>query len=112
MKYGIEIRPWGFYNAPYRKFQLGLFMRGHGEQKEFVAMPAQWAERKPEDYNRECPPLLSLDDSDAQKLIDALWDAGLRPTQGNGSAGQLQATERHLADLQKISDKLLGKLLS
>ena len=38
----------------------------------------------------------------AKRLIDALWDAGVRPSNGEGSAGQLGATERHLEDMRKL----------
>jgi hypothetical protein len=38
----------------------------------------------------------------AQTLMDDLWSSGLRPTEGSGSAGALAATERHLADMQKL----------
>ena len=53
-------------------------------------------------------PFLRLDHSDAQTLIDDLWQAGLRPSEGTGSAGSLKATENHLKDMQKITFKLLG----
>lgn len=39
----------------------------------------------------------------AQSMIDALWHAGIRPTEGSGSAGSLAATERHLADIKAIA---------
>lgn len=48
----------------------------------------------------------------AQKLMDELWECGLRPTAGAGSAGQLEAVERHLADTRKLNDRILDKLLS
>lgn len=38
----------------------------------------------------------------AQDLIDQLWQAGLRPTEGSGSAGSLAATERHLEDMRTL----------
>jgi hypothetical protein len=48
-----------------------------------------------------------LDPNEAQTLMDDLWQAGLRPSEGSGSAGSLAATERHLADMQKIAFKFL-----
>jgi hypothetical protein len=48
------------------------------------------------------PSLVSLPELAAQDLIDRLWSAGLRPTEGSGSAGALAATERHLKDLQRL----------
>lgn len=47
-------------------------------------------------------PTLTISNSEAQVLMDDLWHAGLRPTEGTGSAGSLAATERHLKDMQKI----------
>lgn len=50
----------------------------------------------------EIPPVLSLDETEAQQLIDQLWDAGVRPTNGAGSVGQLAATEKHLNDMRAL----------
>jgi hypothetical protein len=47
-------------------------------------------------------PMLKLEQEDAQLLMDELWQAGLRPSEGTGSAGALAATERHLKDMQTI----------
>ena len=52
-----------------------------------------------------------LEPEDAQVLMDSLWDAGLRPTQGHGTAGQLSATQAHLDDMRAITaDKLKVQL--
>ena len=45
---------------------------------------------------------MRLTRNEAQELMDALWDAGLRPTEGSGSAGALAATQAHLKDMQRI----------
>ena len=47
-------------------------------------------------------PTLSIPTEDAQTLMDDLWQAGLRPTEGTGSAGSLAATERHLKDMRRL----------
>ncbi len=47
-------------------------------------------------------PSFSLEKEDAQKLMDSLWDCGLRPSEGSGSAGALAATQRHLDDMRKL----------
>lgn len=54
-------------------------------------------------------PMLKLDQEAAQLLMDELWSAGLRPSEGTGSAGSLAATERHLKDMQAIALGLLRK---
>lgn len=43
-----------------------------------------------------------LTEGDAQQLMDELWNVGLRPSQGKGSAGQLEATRAHLEDMRKL----------
>lgn len=48
-----------------------------------------------------------LDLTEAQSLMDDLWQCGLRPTKGSGSAGSLAATEKHLNDMRKIVSKKL-----
>jgi len=48
------------------------------------------------------PAAMRLLDEQAQELIDKLWMAGYRPTEGKGSAGVLAATERHLADMRRL----------
>jgi len=64
---------------------------------EFVELPAG----APADST------FNLDGQEAQELIDALWNCGLRPTQGKSSIGRLEAVERHLADMRTIAfDKL------
>jgi len=51
-----------------------------------------------------CPdPITTLRDQEAQQLMDDLWMAGIRPSEGSGSAGSLKATQNHLEDMQKIA---------
>lgn len=50
---------------------------------------------------------LRLSGQEAQMLIDAMWDAGLRPSEGSGSAGAMLATQNHLADMRKLVAKQL-----
>lgn len=47
-------------------------------------------------------PAMRIEFDDAQRLMDALWHAGLRPTEGRGSAGALAATQRHLDDMRHL----------
>lgn len=47
-------------------------------------------------------PTFRLEQETAQAFMDALWDCGIRPAQGTGSAGSLAATERHLEDMRKL----------
>jgi hypothetical protein len=53
-------------------------------------------------------PTLRISYDDAQRMMDRLWDIGIRPTEGQGSAGMLAATERHLTDMRAIAFDALG----
>lgn len=46
-------------------------------------------------------PLLTIDDSAAQRLMDELWHCGIRPKEV-GAIGALAATERHLNDMRRL----------
>ena len=51
------------------------------------------------------PPVMVLRNEQAQALMDRLWECGLRPSEGTGSAGALAATQKHLEDMRKIAFK-------
>lgn len=76
--------------------------RGKGEYVKGVELGEMDLEHEPLDWN----PIL-IDVGLAQSLMDELWHCGIRPTEGNGSAGQAAATDRHLTDMQKLSWELL-----
>ena len=47
-------------------------------------------------------PSLRLTQTAAQQLMDNLWQCGLRPTEGTGSAGAMAATQKHLEDMRRL----------
>jgi hypothetical protein len=55
----------------------------------------------------ESEPFMVVPRESAQNLMDALWAAGLRPSEGTGSAGALAATQAHLKDMQMIAGRLM-----
>ena len=83
-----------------------LISEKHGELGFWVADPL---------VMRQLPefeaanPTMTLSNQAAQNLMDELWQCGLRPSEGTGSAGSLAATERHLADMRKIALGLIKK---
>jgi hypothetical protein len=51
----------------------------------------------------EVPPwFIRTSEIEAQALMDRLWKAGFRPTEGAGSAGALKATQHHLEDMRTL----------
>lgn len=53
-------------------------------------------------------PTLELSQDEAQMLMDELFAAGIRPSEGMESMGQLAAVQKHLEDMQKIAFSLLA----
>ena len=49
----------------------------------------------------------TIDVEAAQTLMDSLWNCGIRPTEGSGSAGSLAATQAHLATVKEILTQVL-----
>jgi len=56
----------------------------------------------PETEGMEHPPLMTLSADECQQFMDELWRAGIRPTEGAGSVGQLGAVQRHLEDMRSL----------
>lgn len=55
-------------------------------------------------------PAMRMSHQQGQQLMDQLWNCGLRPTEGSGSAGSLAATQAHLKDMQAIAFGALKKV--
>lgn len=85
---------------------INLFGKAiHGRNVKYIE-PVIWKDR--ESKFQVLKPFLELEKHNAQKLMDDLWDCGLRPSEGSGSAGALKKTENHLADMRKIVFHKLG----
>ncbi len=91
---------------------VSIFIDEIRGDKFFCALPLEMTERQPFESDYGPGPTVQLDKHAAQKLIDDLWDCGLRPSEGSGSAGQLAAVQNHLADMRKLLSKvpLVGEL--
>lgn len=46
---------------------------------------------------------LECSNDDLQRLVDQLWEAGIRPRAAKGSAGQLDAVQDHLNDMRVMA---------
>ncbi len=63
---------------------------------------------RPIDEHTTIPSFITINKNQAQLLMDDLWDCGLRPSEGSGSAGAMKAVQNHLADVKKILFHKLG----
>lgn len=55
------------------------------------------------DEGAQFSPFVLMRQDAAQVLMDDLWNCGIRPTEGSGSAGCLAATQRHLEDMRTLA---------
>jgi hypothetical protein len=79
---------------------IDVFMvEGFGSAARYV-LPMTLSE--PVLNNRCTSPTTSITKAEAQELMDNLWQVGIRPSEGTGSAGQLAATQRHLEDMRRL----------
>lgn len=54
------------------------------------------------------PAPIELSKESAQSLMDALWDAGVKPSGGEGHTAHIRALNDHLDSMKKIAFKQLG----
>jgi len=84
---------------------IELYAYQHGQGGSFSAKKLELTQ--PTSMNEPLEPFIKIERDEAQVLMDDLWEAGIRPTEGKGSAGSIRATDDHLADMQKIAFHLL-----
>jgi hypothetical protein len=81
--------------------QVGFLLVEHvSGQPRRVAKPLEFVELPD---GAPLDPTFRLQGMEAQELMDMLWNCGLRPTQSKSSAGQMEAIQRHLADMRTIA---------
>jgi hypothetical protein len=91
MEHELQIRA---VVAPWNEGVSFLLKRG-----DATADPMVMTKRTQGEYRE---PSFELSIPQAQLLMDDLWVAGLRPTEGTGSAGALAATQKHLEDMRTL----------
>lgn len=89
--------------APWSSAVEVLIAEVQGDQR-YVAKPLEMVPVGDEVVMQET---FRLPHHAAQALMDQLWNCGIRPTEGSGSAGSLAATQRHLQDMQAVAFGLL-----
>lgn len=76
-------------------YRRQLRRRWYTNKLEFVELTG-------EERQTTLQPFLEIEMHEAQGLMDSLWDCGLRPSEGAGSAGAFKALQNHLTDLKEI----------
>jgi len=81
--------------APWNSGIAVLISAGDGVAKSVII-----EKRAPGEVDQ---PTMMIGHEAAQVLMDDLWGAGVRPTAGSGSAGQLAAMRAHLEDVRRLA---------
>ncbi len=77
-----------------------IYIRGYGfKEGIFDLKTIEWEEVEPAKQPEE---FFNISIETAQELMNSLWECGLRPAQGTGSAGQLETMKAHLEDMRVI----------
>jgi len=82
--------------------KLYAYLRRQGKRWRTESV-LKFIEITKEERNNILQPFLEVEMHEAQKLMDDLWDCGLRPSEGTGSAGAMAATQEHLQDMKTIA---------
>ena len=99
------------FMARREQWNYGISLYARQVTKEGEHLIAQPLVLAPHERFAPAEPFAMVDIEQAQQLMDELWQCGLRPSEGTGSAGSLRATERHLEDMRKLVARWSGAVL-
>lgn len=85
-----------------RSGNVGLFLDEETADRKSYTLRSITMEEVEKLYETNVQPPITLNKTAAQGLMDSLWDCGLRPSEGFGSAGCLAAIQRHLEDMRTL----------
>lgn len=75
-----------------------------------VAQPVEFTMKEQRAHDAIAAPTLRLHGNAGQELLQALWDAGLRPSDGAGSGAEAKALRDHIKLAERMADGLLARL--
>jgi hypothetical protein len=74
----------------------------YGRQGGAIMLPVVFEMDTKVDNNTYHDPSMRFSFDDAQSLFQSLWDAGLRPNNGESSMAHVEAMRYHLEDMRKL----------
>lgn len=91
------------FKEPHRSGGLCFYIEDvDGQVVSIVDGPLTLRQMDSNELWKPIEPTVKMPMASGQQLIDDLWSAGLRPSEGTGSAGAFAAQGKHLVDLQRI----------
>jgi hypothetical protein len=79
----------------------------YGHDRE-IGLPMQITMTKHELHTAIMEPTLALPPDSAKSLMQALWDAGIRPTEWSNPSGEMKALRNHVEFAEHIAKTLLA----
>lgn len=95
-----DIRAWRVPYDPLASVEISAIVSRDYQSGEITFVNGLSTAKAPE--GGEIHPFARVSNTTAQALMDSLWECGIRPTQGSGSAGSLAATQNHLEDMRSL----------
>ena len=96
IEFKAAVQPWSDMVAI-----LAVEKDGFGKMA-YVAKPLELTLERMEEGSLIERGTLELPHQSAQSLLNALWNAGLRPTDFKSPNGEINRLEAHLADMRKL----------
>lgn len=103
---------WLAQSTIYRDTVDLLGVQDFGDGRRAYALPVAFTMKHREPGYAVEAPTLELSPSSAQSLLQALWDAGLRPNDGGGSEAEAAALRAHVKFAEEVSRALLRAIPS
>lgn len=67
-----------------------------------IAEPVKFVMKRHEPGTLITDPTIDLSYQEARQLMDALWQAGVRPSEHKSTSGEVRRLEAHLEDMRKL----------
>ncbi len=83
---------------------INIYLRARSGNRKLVVTDLVLTELDPDEPVELQP--LKFEKETAQRFMDELWNCGLRPSEGTGSAGAMRQAEDHIVTLKKEIDRL------
>src|SRR4051812_19138490 len=97
---------WGAYVSDYRESVDIIHVKTIFGMSRAFAKPLVFDYEEVQEH-RVAPngPTMSLDMRSAKQLMQALWDAGIRPESGHGSGAEAEALRAHIKFVESVVDR-------
>lgn len=101
---------WGVYVADYLNRADFVLIDSKPDGRRAVAKPTYFELVPLPDNEAIEAPTFSLPFEKAKQLMQAMWDAGIRPASGEGSGAQVSALQKHIQFAESVASRAFDLL--